>query len=264
MSKSSCLDADAVVELHSARGKELVRLSKLSFEEKMKKSKEIIERALSIAKNPFVSCSFGKDSITLLHLVNSFTSVPAYFLDTGVEYPETKEYIERIKELLGVEVFIIKPKYNFFEIVEKYGYPSETRAEWNIPECCRLLKEEPRKEFIREHNVDLDFVGLTYDEGRRRRMTYIMKGDFLYYLQRERVTKCIPLLFWNRDDILQYIKENNIPLHPAYGKYKIERLGCIPCTGHIGWQEQMARISPALYRKISHDMGQMLIEDYER
>ena len=42
----------------------------------------------------YVSFSGGKDSTVLLHLVREeFPDVPAVFIDTGLEYPEIREFV---------------------------------------------------------------------------------------------------------------------------------------------------------------------------
>lgn len=55
----------------------------------------------------------------LLHLVRSiYPEVPAVFVDTGLEFPEIKEFVKETEN-----VTTIRPKMRFNEVVEKYGYP---------------------------------------------------------------------------------------------------------------------------------------------
>ena len=67
----------------------------------------------------YVSFSGGKDSTVLLDLVRRiYPDVPAVFIDTGLEYPELREFIKTIPNVTW-----LKPKMNFRKVIEKYGYP---------------------------------------------------------------------------------------------------------------------------------------------
>lgn len=57
----------------------------------------------------YVSFSGGKDSTVLLDLVRSiYPEVPAVFFDTGLEFPELREFV-----LNTPNVRILKPKMSF-------------------------------------------------------------------------------------------------------------------------------------------------------
>lgn len=67
----------------------------------------------------FVSFSGGKDSTVLLDLARRVCAdIPAIFVDTGLEYPEIREFVKTIPN-----VEWLRPKYPFFKIIDKYGYP---------------------------------------------------------------------------------------------------------------------------------------------
>ena len=67
----------------------------------------------------YVSFSGGKDSTVLLHIVRSmYPEVPAVFVDTGLEFPEIREFVKTIENVTW-----LKPKITFNKVIEKYGYP---------------------------------------------------------------------------------------------------------------------------------------------
>ncbi|MEE1046478.1 MAG: phosphoadenosine phosphosulfate reductase family protein [Clostridia bacterium] len=67
----------------------------------------------------YVSFSGGKDSTVLLTIAREmYPNIKAVFVDTGLEYPEIREFV---KTWDNVEW--IKPKLSFKQVIEKYGYP---------------------------------------------------------------------------------------------------------------------------------------------
>lgn len=67
----------------------------------------------------FVSFSGGKDSTVLLHLIRSlFPDVEAVFVDTGLEYPEVKQFVKTVDNVTS-----IRPEIPFKKVIEEYGYP---------------------------------------------------------------------------------------------------------------------------------------------
>ena len=67
----------------------------------------------------YVSFSGGKDSTVLLDLVRRvYPDAPAVFVDTGLEYPELREFVKSVENVVW-----LKPKMNFRKVIETYGYP---------------------------------------------------------------------------------------------------------------------------------------------
>lgn len=67
----------------------------------------------------YVSCSGGKDSTVLLHLVRQlYPDVKAMFCNTGLEYPEIQRFVKTLDN-----VNITYPKMRFNEVITTYGYP---------------------------------------------------------------------------------------------------------------------------------------------
>lgn len=67
----------------------------------------------------YVSFSGGKDSTVLLDLARRiYPDIPAVFIDTGLEYPELREFVKSISNVVW-----LKPDMNFRKVIETYGYP---------------------------------------------------------------------------------------------------------------------------------------------
>lgn len=76
----------------------------------------------------FVSFSGGKDSTVLLHIAREmYPKMKAVFADTGLEYPEIREFVRQFDN-----VDWIRPKISFRQVIEKYGYPFISKE---VSEC---------------------------------------------------------------------------------------------------------------------------------
>lgn len=67
----------------------------------------------------YVAFSGGKDSTVLLDLVRRiYPDVPAVFCDTGLEFPEIRQFAMSVNN-----VVVLRPEMNFKKVIETYGYP---------------------------------------------------------------------------------------------------------------------------------------------
>ena len=64
-----------------------------------------------------VSWSAGKDSTVILDLARrAFQDIPAVFVDTGLEYPEIREFAKSVSNVTW-----LRPELPFTKVVEQYG-----------------------------------------------------------------------------------------------------------------------------------------------
>ena len=79
----------------------------------------IIEYCMRFDNQVYISFSGGKDSTVLLDLVRRVNpDIPAVFIDTGLEYPELREFVKTVPNVIWV-----KPEMNFRKVIKTYGYP---------------------------------------------------------------------------------------------------------------------------------------------
>lgn len=84
----------------------------------------------------YVSFSGGKDSTVLLHIARTlFPDIKAVFVDTGLEYPEIKEFVKTFDN-----VDIIRPKKSFLQVIEEYGYPVISKE---VAQCVYKARRVP-------------------------------------------------------------------------------------------------------------------------
>ena len=76
----------------------------------------------------YISFSGGKDSAVLLHIARSiYPNLLACFIDTGLEYPEVREFVKTFDN-----VEWLKPKKTFRQVINDYGYPFISKE---VSEC---------------------------------------------------------------------------------------------------------------------------------
>jgi len=79
----------------------------------------IIEWYQHYQGNVCISFSGGKDSTVLLHIARHiYPDIKAVFSNTGLEYPEIREFVNGFDN-----VDIVTPSMNFGQVISQYGYP---------------------------------------------------------------------------------------------------------------------------------------------
>lgn len=216
----------------------------------------------------YVAFSGGKDSTVLLYLVRQlYPDVPAVFCDTGLEYPEIRDFVRKFDN-----VIFLKPKKTFHEMVKQFGYPVISKE---ISDSVAMARSKPggyyaqkfdpeskvskayggRFNFSRyKHLLDAPFkmsayccrvmkknpskvyekqtgrvpyIGMLATEGRQRRMQWIKNGCNAFGKSRPTSN---PLSFWTDQDILRYAQIKKIDLAPVYGDIVADEKGKLSCS----------------------------------
>ncbi len=190
-----------------------------------------IDNAQSILRKAFevfddkvgLSCSFGKDSVTVLHLARQFRpEVPAIYIDTGLDFPETETFKDRHTVEWNLNVQTYRPTR------ENVKYRNELDLNLNLSNpdlCCDLLKVEPTERALRD--LDAWIVGLRRDETEFRQdlepFEIVVRPDGLP------MTRIAPIYDWTESEVWDYIRSNEVPYHPAYDR-GYRSMGCMPCS----------------------------------
>lgn len=240
---------------------ELKILQSYPLEIKIAKTKARIREWVTYwgKENVYISFSGGKDSTVLLDIVRQeYPDIPAVFCDTGLEYPEIKEFVNRFDN-----VEIVRPKKSFKQVIEEYGYPIVSKEvsqyvreirhskservvnrrlygdeygrfklakKWHYlldapfeisDQCCYHLKKAPIWKYQRQTGRQ-PILGTLVEESRLRLSAYMQSGCNSFEGTHPRSA---PLSFWTNQDILEYIELNDIELAPCYGEIEKNESG---------------------------------------
>lgn len=148
----------------------------------------------------YVSFSGGKDSTVLLHLVREmYPRIPAVFCDTGLEYPEIREFVRSFDNVTW-----LRPKMNFRQVIEKYGYPviskAVAQAVFDVRTQARLHQIEPRETKLYKRSFDKNSEYLKkYSAFSNEKYDYLFDSPFAIS------HKCCSVI--KKDPAKQYEKE---------------------------------------------------------
>lgn len=239
----------------------------MDFKDKLDYTSRLIESTIKKHDNIVVACSFGKDSIAVLHLIKQFTNnFTVIWNNTLCEYPDTLSFARRIIKEWELNLIEARPNTTFWKIVEEYGFPvnsrnSKGKKQIATYKCCNELKKHPTRRALKNIDCDLYFTGLTRHESRLREFSARKYGDY-FYSKKWKHYKCHPILNWTPGDVWKYHEFNNIPYNSLYDKNAVHidggiRTGCWACPQAIkyGKLEHLRYYYPKLFKFLVVDKG---------
>jgi len=249
----------------------------------------------------YISFSGGKDSLVLLNLVRSlYPDTKAVFCDTGLEYPEIRQFVNTFHN-----VDIIRPTIPFNKVIEKYGYPVVSKqvaitlrklrtqnlskkfrdkllygdekgtagklpqkwkfllkAPFKISEqCCDVMKKRPFKKYEKKTGL-YPLIGTMASDSRNREIAYLKSGCNSFDLGRSQ-----PMSFWSTEDVWAYIKQENLKYASVYD-LGVKNTGCVFCMFGIQYDgcnnrfQCMAKTHPQLYSYCMDKLGIKQVLDF--
>lgn len=191
-----------------------------------------------------VAFSGGKDSLaTYLVVERSLEeSPPIFFMDTGIELPETIEHIENFAESREVKIIGQKAGDRFWESVDTFGPPARD-FRW----CCKVLKLGPAATSIADEmgGESLSFMGQRKLESFQRSIEPRVTENPWVPGQ----TSANPIQNWNALEVWLYIFQKKEVYNPLYNR-GYHRMGCYLCpSSPLAELESLRETHPDLHRQ---------------
>ncbi len=222
--------ARIVAEVYEAISLRLLREALQEAEEKLGGVDSIV-----------VPWSGGKDSTIALYLAKRlFRDVQAVYVDTGVDFPHTREYVERMAERLGVELIVTQAR-----VREELSSGREMPTHDN--RWCTGLKLDALDSTLKRLGDRLVVVTGDRDaesEARSRRPP-------IRFEERNGVKKVVvsPLKAWSTILVQLYAQLRGVELNPLY-EHGFYRLGCYICPALRSWEKMLLAKEPLVAARL--------------
>ncbi|MDD5188505.1 MAG: aminotransferase class V-fold PLP-dependent enzyme, partial [Methanoregula sp.] len=172
-----------------------------------------------------VSFSGGKDSTAVYTLAKKAGITDAFFIDTGIEFPETVEFVRS----MGIPV--IPKSTDFWQAAEKAGPPGKDNR-W----CCKFLKQNPLRTVLGKAGPCVTVQGNRWYESWNRADLEEAVQNPLNPLQ----LNVSPIRNWRALEVFLYLWWQKVPLNPLYDR-GIERIGCYLCPSMLESEYELLR-----------------------
>ncbi len=170
------------------------------------------------------STSFGQEDQVLTDIIlKNNIPIEIFTLDTGRMFEETYKVWNITNKKYDTKITAYFPdKEEVEKMVNGKGIYSFYNSIENRKECCNIRKVYPLTRALK--NVDLWITGLRSEQSvTRTDLQFFEKNDTF------KVIKFNPLKDWSFQEVIDYLKKNNVPYNELHDKGFLS-IGCAPCT----------------------------------
>ncbi len=173
------------------------------------------------------STSMGLEDQVITDLIaKNKIPIRIFTLDTGRLFYETYELIDRTRARYKIDIDVFFPRHESVEeLVTRKGFTSFYDSVENRKECCFIRKVEPLGRALTGARVWI--TGLRADQSANRQEMNLLEWD-----ESRQLFKFNPLIHWDYQAVVDYLRAGNVPYNPLHDKGFIS-IGCAPCTRAI-------------------------------
>ncbi|MFX0107626.1 MAG: phosphoadenosine phosphosulfate reductase family protein [Candidatus Hodarchaeota archaeon] len=196
-----------------------------------------------------VGFSGGKDSLATYLVVEKALdeSPPLFFMDTGIELPETTQYVKEFASKRDARIIGQDAGNRFWESIDTFGPPARD-FRW----CCKILKLGPAATSIDDEmgGRTLSFMGQRKLESFQRSVEPRVTSNPWVPGQ----TSANPIQRWNALEVWLYIFRENAPFNILYN-HGYHRMGCYLCPASpLAEIESLRGTHPELHSRWAEKM----------
>ena len=180
-----------------------------------------------IAGKIVFTTSFGLEDQAILHLLAEHGGdIDVVTLDTGRLFPETYALWAQTERRYGRRIRTLHPRHDDLEaLVERQGINGFYESRQARIACCAVRKVEPLNRALA--GAQAWIAGLRADQSAHRQDMALVTAE-----TDRGLIKLNPLFDWTREELLDFISANDIPVNPLHAK-GFASIGCAPCTRAI-------------------------------
>lgn len=207
----------------------------------------------------YISFSGGKDSTVLLDITRKmYPEVEAVFVDTGLEYPEIRDFVKTFDNVTW-----LKPSKNFKQVIEEQGFPVISKEVSHALKYARTTNGKSSTYSLSKFNGTLKNKDGEKSNFCQEKYAYLLEAPFkisdqccdimkknpVKKFEKQNNKKAVigmlaeesflrqsswlkngcnafnskrptsnPLSFWTEQDILNYILQHNLEIADCYGE----------------------------------------------
>jgi thioredoxin-dependent adenylylsulfate APS reductase len=193
----------------------------------MSPAQRIAQLRREIAGKIVFTTSFGLEDQAILHLLAEHGGdIDVVTLDTGRLFPETYALWAQTERRYGRRIRTLHPRHDDLEaLIERQGINGFYESRQARIACCAVRKVEPLNRALA--GAQAWIAGLRADQSAHRQDMALVTAE-----TDRGLLKLNPLFDWTREELLDFISANDIPVNPLHAK-GFASIGCAPCTRAI-------------------------------
>jgi phosphoadenosine phosphosulfate reductase len=187
-----------------------IELTQFNHQHRESDPRAIINFALSRAQTPVIFTNFRPLAIVFLYeVIQVLPDIPVVWVDHGFNTPATYRHIERVVELLNLQLTVYTPRQSAAHYIAINGeIPAIDSPEHTA--FTRLVKLEPFQRAMDDIKPDMWLTGIRHDQNAFRKDMNIFSHD------RNNAVRIAPMFHLTQAEVEVKIKEYGLPDNHHY------------------------------------------------